>query len=107
MSTGLKLCVGEILEVAEADYMYGEGPLAIRLTEVSVDPGKFPAMEWVEVRGVVLYPQAEAEQPRYATIRVSAIKRALRPPGWRPPDYPPRQSVVRRTTGRQHSPEAK
>jgi hypothetical protein len=105
MSAGVKLDVGTVLELSEADYMYGTGPLTIRLTEVKTDPSQFPAMEWVEVRGIDLYPDAEAERPRYVTIRVAAIKDALRPAQWRAPRCPPSRLPARRTTGVQHSPE--
>lgn len=89
MNAGLKFGVGAVLELAEADYKYGTGHLAIRLTGVKVDPRLLPATEeFVEVQGVDLYPETEAAQPRYVAIRVSAIPGALRQPGWRPPHYP-------------------
>jgi hypothetical protein len=87
MNAGLR--VGAVLELADDDYRYGTGRLAIRLTEVTVDPRLLPATEeWVEVQGIAMYPAAEAAQPRYVAIRVSAIPGALRKPGWRPPHYP-------------------
>jgi hypothetical protein len=107
MNARLKFGVGAVLELAEADYLYGTGPLAIRLTEVKVDPGQFRAMEWVEVQGIDVYPEGEAAQAHHVTIRVAAIKAALRPPEWRPSHYPPAKLPVRELTNAQQSPDAR
>jgi hypothetical protein len=79
--------VGAVLELAEADYMYGVGTLALRLTKVTVDPASYRRMEWINVEGLQLYPNGATGEARYVTIRVDAIKAALRPNGWLPPEY--------------------
>jgi hypothetical protein len=90
---------GAVLELPEADYRYGVGMLAIRLTKVGADPAHYRAMEWVTVEGFELFHDGSAAaEPRWAMIRVSAIPAALRPTTWRPPNYPPPPLPVRRVS---------
>lgn len=76
--------VGAVLEVKVADYLYGLGTLALRVTAVEVDPAQHRAMEWVNVNGIELYENGATGPERFVTIRVSAIKSALRPASWTP-----------------------
>jgi hypothetical protein len=95
--------VGAVLYVAEADYLYGAGPLALRVTEAEVNPKHHRAMEWVNVRGTPIYWNGTTGDERYATIRVKVIKAALRPKNWLPPQQSSDQ-LVRRDAGSSRNP---
>jgi hypothetical protein len=69
-----------VLALAEEDYCYGIGPLALRVTAVD-PPGD--SGEWVRLRGWELWPEGEGDI-RDVLVRVSAIRRAVRPHDWRP-----------------------
>jgi hypothetical protein len=88
--------VGAVLDVPEAHYLYGIGPLALRVTEADIDPYQHPAMEWVNVLGVPIYPNGAVGPERYVTIRVIAIKSALRRRHWVPPQRSSELPVQRR-----------
>lgn len=79
--------VGAVLEIPAADYMYGTGTLALRITTVSVDPAQYRQIEWINVLGREVSEDGRVGDERVVTIRVSAIGAALRPPAWRPPNY--------------------
>jgi hypothetical protein len=95
--------VGAVLYVPAADYLYGTDPLALRVTEVEVDPAQHSAMEWVNVRGVPIHWNGATGDERYAMIRVAAIKGALRPHVWLPPQRSSDQ-LARRDAGSSRSP---
>jgi hypothetical protein len=69
-----------VLALGEADYCYGIGPLALRVT--AVDPPD-DSGEWVRLCGFELWPEGEGDI-RDVLVRVAAIRRAVRPDGWRP-----------------------
>lgn len=75
---------GAVLDLAEADYMYGAGRLALTVEKIGADPKQYRAMEWLFLIGRELYWDGRVGDERYATVRVSAIAGALRPAGWRP-----------------------
>lgn len=89
--------VGAVLELSEADYMYGTGVLTLRLTRIGSDPAQYPKMEWVIVEGVRVYPSGATDpQPREVTVRVSAIAGALRPVNWMPAEGDARRTTPAR-----------
>jgi len=71
---------GTVLALDEADYCYGLGPIALRVT--AVEP---PAAgeEWLHITGREVHPSADGGL-REVMIRLSAVPRATRPAGWRP-----------------------
>ncbi|MEU4214057.1 hypothetical protein [Actinoplanes sp. NPDC026623] len=83
MSTDLKFGVGAVIELAEADYMYGTGTLALKVEWIGADLNAFPTLEWVILGGRELHPNGLGD-PRETCARVSAIRDALRPDDWRP-----------------------
>lgn len=91
-SEKLRFEPGAVLELAERDYIYGVGTLALRIGRLAVDPAHYPAIEWVNAEAAELYANGDVSEPRLVTIRVTAIEAALRPKDWLPPPYPaPRQ----------------
>jgi hypothetical protein len=80
----VRLHPGAVLDLAEADYMYGAGRLALKVEKIGADPAQYRAMEWVFLIGRELHWDGRVGEERYATVRVSAIDDALRPAGWLP-----------------------
>lgn len=61
---------GTVLEIAEADYLYGGGALRIRVDE----PVQLhPAQEWVRVTGTRVWSTGREVEPLSVLVRVSAI----------------------------------
>jgi hypothetical protein len=67
--------VGDTICLPEADYCYGRGPLTIRVTEVDADLTRFPALEWVRVRGVVILWDGTDGDEREVLVRVAALRK--------------------------------
>jgi hypothetical protein len=59
----------------EADYCYGHGLLTIRVTEVDADLARFPALEWVRVRGVMILWGGTDGDERDVLVRVAALRK--------------------------------
>lgn len=72
-----------MLYLAEPDYLYGVGPLALRVDRLGVDPATLPKLEWVRVVGQEVWPDGSV-RPRDVMVRVAAIARSLRPADWLP-----------------------
>jgi hypothetical protein len=85
MDADLRLGSGIVLELAESDYLYGSGPLALRVVE-GPDVGPLPQLEWLRIVGRRVLGDG-SETPCDVVVRVSAIQHALRPATWRPPRY--------------------
>jgi hypothetical protein len=83
--TSLRLRVGAVLDLAEADYLYGLGQLALKVEMIGASVDAFPQLEWVTLVGRELYRDGAEGQRREVTVRVAAIKTALRSDDWRPP----------------------
>jgi hypothetical protein len=75
---------GAVLDLAEADYMYGAGRLALKVEKIGADPAQYRALEWLFLIGRELHRDGRVGDERYATVRVSAIDAALRPAEWLP-----------------------
>ncbi|MEV6848270.1 hypothetical protein [Actinoplanes sp. NPDC051411] len=71
---------GIVLALDEADYCYGLGPIALRVTLVEpLAAGE----EWLRITGREVHPAADGGL-REVMIRLAAVPRATRPAGWRP-----------------------
>jgi hypothetical protein len=68
----VRLAVGDVVDLAEADYCYGVGPVKLRLT-VAVDLTGIPSLEWVAVQGVEIRPDGTDGAVRHVVARVSAL----------------------------------
>jgi hypothetical protein len=66
---------GDVIRVEEPDYMYGVGPLILRVTAVG-NVAQLTDGPWIDLLGIPLRTdgsQLRAE-PRFATIRVAGIR---------------------------------
>lgn len=79
-----EFCVGAVLDLAEADYMYGFGRLALKVAQIGADLAAFPQLEWVTLVGRELSWDGTEGQRREVTVRVAAVKNSLRPDAWLP-----------------------
>jgi hypothetical protein len=70
----LGIAIGDVIEVAEADYMYGVGRLVLRVAEV--DERQAVAGEtWVCLRGDSLRADGSREGERFALVRVRGVRK--------------------------------
>jgi hypothetical protein len=72
---------GDVIRVSEPDYMYGVGPLILRVTEVgSVHRHNDGA--WLDLMGFELRADRSQvqPQPRYALVRLTALRHRSQPP---------------------------
>lgn len=67
--------VGDTICMPESDYCYGHGQLMMRVTEVDADLARFPALEWVRVRGVVILWDGTDGDERDILVRVAALRK--------------------------------
>lgn len=65
---------GDVISVAEPDYMYGVGPLTLRLTGVDDGANPQPVTDWVRVTGVVIRWDGSEGKEREAVIRRAALR---------------------------------
>jgi hypothetical protein len=70
--------VGDIIRMPEADYCYGRGLLTLRVTEVDADLARFPALDRVRLRGVVILWDGTDGDERDVLIRVAALRTQLK-----------------------------
>lgn len=66
--------VGQILEIKEEDYCYGEGVLKLKVTRVAAN--QHPDLEWLRIIGVEIRWNGEEGDPRDVLVRTSALPRA-------------------------------
>lgn len=73
--------VGDVVRVGEPDYIYGYGPLILRVTEVGTIQ-RDRDEEWVHLKGVQLRADGSPlrPDPRYALVRLAALSSRARPP---------------------------
>ncbi|GAB7051975.1 hypothetical protein [Catenuloplanes indicus] len=73
---------GTVLFIAdERDYRLGVGPLALRVTALGT-----PGAEWLVVHGHRIGHDGRVDHRHLTfTIRVAALRDAVRPTGWLPP----------------------
>lgn len=74
---------GTVLDLGEPDYLYGTGPLRLRLA-TPLDTQRLARLEWVRLIGDEIRWNGEIEPNRDVNVRVSAIRAAVRPVGWLP-----------------------
>jgi hypothetical protein len=67
-----RLSVGDVIEVAQMDYVYGTGSLKLRLT-AAIDTTHCPSMEWVAVAGVEIQPDGCEGRARSVLVRHVAL----------------------------------
>jgi hypothetical protein len=89
MNDDLKIDVDVMLALAEEDYLYGAGDIALRVEQIGADPSSFPKLEWVRIVGKQIYWNG-VEIPRDVMVRVASIQKSFRPPEWRPTQDPHR-----------------
>ncbi|HEX8346069.1 MAG TPA: hypothetical protein VF657_15220 [Actinoplanes sp.] len=77
------LAPGVVLDLAEPDYLYGTGPLRLRLA-TPLDTQRLAQLEWVRLIGDEIRWNGEITPGRDVNVRVSAIRAAIRPAGWLP-----------------------
>ncbi len=77
--------VGDVIQVGEPDYMYGRGPLHLRLTEVGQVERQADGL-WLHLRGVELWADGREKnaQPRWALVRMRALIGRPKPPEVKP-----------------------
>lgn len=73
MTRPLRLRAGDVISVAEPDYMYGRGMLTMRLTAVPDERAQHPALEWVRLTGVCIRWDGSEGPEREAIVRVAAL----------------------------------
>jgi hypothetical protein len=75
--------VGDTIRAAEPEYLYGTGPLVLRVTKVG-QVQRLNDGDWLEVEGYELRgdgaPQV-AGRPRHVFVRVAALLAQKRPRG--------------------------
>jgi hypothetical protein len=78
----LPLNVGDVLHINEPDYLYGTGPLLLRVTKVGAVQ-QLGGNAWIELDGLVLAADGTplSQQLRHAVVRLSALRYGLRTPG--------------------------
>jgi hypothetical protein len=76
--TGPSPVVGETYRLADADYLYGVGPLLVKVTKV-VRVVQYDDGPWWEVEGVAKNPDYTGPgQPRFLYVRAASLKNARR-----------------------------
>lgn len=69
---------GQVLKIPEAHYLYGQGDLVLRVTEVgTVQPA--PDGDWLRLKGVQLAWNGVELGEREILVRLSGLKRQPRP----------------------------
>jgi hypothetical protein len=74
--------IGNVLRVGESDYMYGTGPLILRVTQIGgltqLSDGPWVNLDGTELRadGTVFRPE-----PRHVLVRLQALRRRSPRPG--------------------------
>lgn len=83
MTGDAHLPAGAVLDLAEADYLYGRDRLRLRLV-APLDTRRLATLEWVRLVGEEIWWNGEIRPRRDVMVRVAAIKAAVRPVGWLP-----------------------
>jgi hypothetical protein len=78
------LAPGDVLDLSEQDYLYGAGRLVLDVTAVGADITRYPRLEWLRVTGDEIRWNGADAGERTIMVRVEALRRAVRPRGWRP-----------------------
>ncbi len=68
--------IGAVVRLAEPDYMYGTGPLILRVTRVGV-PTQLRDGSWVDLEGTELRADGTVfrPEPRHVLVRLQALRR--------------------------------
>ncbi|MFC0030071.1 hypothetical protein ACFFMM_11110 [Micromonospora chaiyaphumensis] len=65
---------GEVVQLAESDYRYADGPLRLRIVRVRPDLSEWYDGEWVWLEGVEIGPDGQDEAFRPVLARVAALR---------------------------------
>lgn len=65
--------IGDVVCVKEGDYMYGTGPLVLRVTAVGV-PQYLDGERWLHLRGHQRFHTGVETPERYALVRADAVR---------------------------------
>jgi hypothetical protein len=79
--------VGHVIRIPPAHYLYGSGPLLLRITGIGVDPARYPALEWIGIAGVEIGSDGSEGDPREVLVRVSALRNRVLPAPATPPEH--------------------
>jgi hypothetical protein len=69
------LKLGDVIDVAERDYMYGTGRLVLRLMTIG-DKHRLADGEWLDVDGLELRTDGTqlGPRPRHVLVRLNAVR---------------------------------
>jgi hypothetical protein len=81
-SQTLPIKPGDTLTVEEPDYMYGLGPLHLRVSKVG-RVVRLPDGDWLDLEGYTLRADGSlcSPKPRHTSVRLTAIRNARRATG--------------------------
>jgi hypothetical protein len=69
------VAVNDVIQVPEADYLYGRGVLQMRVTVVDAGAVPVDQLDWVRLVGVPIYERGNEGPVREALVRVDALRR--------------------------------
>ncbi|WP_422733376.1 hypothetical protein ACN26Y_21430 [Micromonospora sp. WMMD558] len=65
---------GDVVQLAESDYRYADGPLRLRIVRVRPDLSEWYHGEWVWLEGVAIGPDGQDAAFRPVLARVAALR---------------------------------
>jgi hypothetical protein len=71
--TRTTVVVGDIVRVADGDYMYGSGELVLRVTAIGV-PQQLDGEQWLHLRGHQRFHTGVETAERYALVRAAGVR---------------------------------
>ena len=67
------VAAGDVVHIDEGDYMYGTGPLVLRVTAVG-EPQQVNGERWLHLRGHQRFHTGVDTPERFALVRADAIR---------------------------------
>jgi len=88
-----------VIRLQEPDYCYGVGELTLRVIRIQATAAQLDTLEWVNVRGVEIWPNGQDGPELLVLVRVSALRG--QPVGFalRPARAPVRDGTTAATAG--------
>jgi hypothetical protein len=68
--------IGDVVTIAEGDYCFGDGPLLIRVTEITSPHPQYPHATWTFVKGIELRRDGEEVGDRHVLVRITALRKS-------------------------------
>ncbi|MEV1143479.1 hypothetical protein AB0I76_07280, partial [Micromonospora sp. NPDC049799] len=68
------IAAGDVVQLAESDYRYADGPLRLRIVRVRPDLSEWYDGEWVWLEGVEIGPDGQDATFRPVLARVAALR---------------------------------